>query len=222
MQQKNGIYIDTLHIFVLFSFAFAQPLFDLLSRNAEFFVAHHSEPVDVVVLIVILCILLPALVVLIEVVTGLIDRRARKAVHGFMVASLVVIIALPVLNKIFELPGIAIVVGAAIVGVTVTIAYIRFHPLKMFLTVLSPALLIFPGLFLFNSPVFKVVFPEKDPSAVTVKVDNAPPIIMVVFDEFPVMLKDLFPVSDIMPTFLCIPGDGGTCNWPPAPLLSEA
>jgi hypothetical protein len=62
----------------------------------------------------------------------------------------------------------------------------RFHPVRMFLTVLSPAILLFPGLFLFNSPVFKVVFPEKDPSAVTIKMDNAPPIIMVVFDEFPV------------------------------------
>jgi hypothetical protein len=62
----------------------------------------------------------------------------------------------------------------------------RFHPVRMFLTVLSPAILLFPGLFLFNSPVFKVVFPQKEPSAVMVKMDAPPPIIMVVFDEFPV------------------------------------
>jgi len=56
----------------------------------------------------------------------------------------------------------------------------------MFLTVLSPTILIFPGLFLFNTSVYKVVFPEKDPSAIALKMDSPPPIIMVVFDEFPV------------------------------------
>ena len=186
MQQKKDFFIDALHIFVLFSFALAQPLFDLLSRNAEFFVAHHSEPVDIILLILILCALLPALVVLIEVVAGLFGRRARKGVHGFMVASLLTVIALPALNKILEFSGTALLVGAAILGVATTIVYMRFRPVRIFLTVLSPAILLFPGLFLFNSPVFKVVFPEKDPSAVTIKMDNAPPIIMVVFDEFPV------------------------------------
>ncbi len=186
MQQKHVFFIDILHIFVLFSFALAQPLFDLLSRNAEFFVAHHSQPVDIILLILILCFLLPAIVVLIEVVSGLFGRRARKAVHGFMVAGLVAVIALPALKKISLFPGTAILVVAVILGVTATIAYMRFYPVRTFLTVLSPAVLLFPGLFLFNSPVSKVVFPEKDPSAVTIKVDNAPPIIMVVFDEFPV------------------------------------
>ena len=186
MQQKSDFLIDTLHIFVLCSFAVAQPLFDLLSRNAEFFVARHSEPVDVIILIVIVSVLLPVPVVLIEVVAGLFGRCARKGVHGFMVASLLTVIALPALEKIFELPGTAVLAGAAVLGVTATIAYIRFHPVRMFLAVLSPAILIFPGLFLFNSPVFKVVFPGKAPSAITIKVDNPAPIIMVVFDEFPV------------------------------------
>ena len=181
MEQKRDFLINALHIFVLFSFALAQPLFDLLSRNATFFVVHRSEPVDIILLILIVCVLLPALVVLIEVVTGLIGRRARKAVHGFMVAGLVVIIALPVLNKIFKLPGIAIVVGAAIVGVTVTIAYIRFNQLRLFLTILSPALLIFPGLFLFNSPVSKVIF-AGDAFRTIPEVHADTPIVFVVFD----------------------------------------
>jgi hypothetical protein len=64
MQQRTDFLIDALHIFVLFSFALA--LFDLLSRNATSFVAHRSEPVDIIVLILILCVLVPALVVLIN------------------------------------------------------------------------------------------------------------------------------------------------------------
>jgi len=186
MQQKKNFLIDALHIFVLFSFALAQPLFDLLSRNAEFFVARHSEPVDIILLIIILCVLLPVLVVLIEVLAGLFGRRARKGVHGFMVASLLTAITLQALNKIFEFPGTVLLVGAVSTGVMVTIAYIRFRPVRIFLTVLTPVLLIFPGLFLFNSPVSKIVFADEDSSAVYDRVDATAPLIMVVFDEFPV------------------------------------
>ena len=184
MEQKRDFIINVLHIFVLFSFAVAQPLFDLLSRNATFFVAHRSEPVDIILLILILCALLPALVVLIEVVAGLFGRRTRKGVHCFMVSGLVTVIALPVLNKIFELPGAALLVGAGILGVTVTIAYMRFHPVRIFLTVLSPAILLFPGLFLFNSPVSKVVFSgDAFTSPVVIpEVHAAPPVVFVVFD----------------------------------------
>ena len=66
VQQKRDFLIDALHIFVLSSFAFAQPLFGLLSRKAEFFVARHSKPVDIIVLILILCVVLPAILVAVE------------------------------------------------------------------------------------------------------------------------------------------------------------
>jgi hypothetical protein len=186
MRQKKDFFVDSLHVFILFNFAVAQPLFDLLSGNPGFFVARHSEPVDIVLLILVLCVLLPALVVLIEAVAGLIGRRVRKGVHGLVVTGLVAIIFLPVLNKIDGIFYMVSLVGAISLGVVFNIAYFIFKPLRTFLTFLLPALLIFPGLFLFNSPVFKIVFPEKDPSAVSLKLKDPPPIIMVVFDEFTV------------------------------------
>jgi len=186
MQQKREFFVDILHIFILSSFALAQPLFDLLSRNAEFFVARHSKSIDVILLVLVLCVLLPTLLVLIKVVAGLFGRRVRKGIHYFMVAGLFAVIALTMLKRIEEFPGTVLLIGAVIIGALITIAYIRFQMVKMFLTFLSPALLIIPGLFLFNSPVFKVIFPEKDPSAVKVNIDNPVPVVMVVFDEFSV------------------------------------
>jgi len=186
MRQKNKFFTDTLHIFVLFSFAISQPLFNLLSRNAEFFVARHSEPIDVIILVLILSVVLPAFLVLVETVAGILGRRVRKVVHGFFVAGLLAVIALPPLKRLFEFPGVALLVGAVVLGAAVTIAYFRFRPVRMFMTFLSPAILLFPLLLIFNSPVYKVVFPKKGPSAVRVEVNDPPPIIMVVFDEFPV------------------------------------
>lgn len=187
MKQKSSFLIDALHIFVLFSFALGQPLFSVLSRNTVFFVARRSEPKDIILVVLILCVLLPALFVLVEWMAGLFGWRVRKWVHGLVVAGLVAGIALPVLKKqLGGISGTVLLVGAALLGVVVTIAYIRFHPVRIFLTVLSPALLLFPALFLFNSPVFKVVFPENDSFAVTAKVDATAPVVMVVFDELSV------------------------------------
>ena len=184
--KKSDLFIDALHIFVLFSFALAQPLFDLLSRYPEFFVARKSEPIDIILFILTLCLFLPGMAVLLEAASGIFGRRFRKAVHWFMIATLVAVIALQVLKKIFQLPGLPLIIIAAILGVAATIAYVRLRPAKIFFTVLCPVILIFPGLFVFNSPIHKVVFPEKDPSAIDIKIDDPPPIIMVVFDEFPV------------------------------------
>ena len=184
---RKDYFIDILHIFVLFAFAFTQPLFELLSRNIEFFVARQSEPVDIFSFILILCVLLPLPVVVIEVIAGLFGQRVRKSIHGFMVAILLAIIALAVLKKLLDLPGITLIAGAAILGITGSVVYLRFRPVRMFFTCLSPALLIFPCIFLWNSSVSKVLFPEKDPSSFSINIDNPPSLIMIIFDEFPVI-----------------------------------
>ena len=184
MKQKSGLPTDLLHIFVLFSFALAQPLFDLLSRNAEFFVARRSQPIDVIFLILILCLLLPALVVLVEMVAGLLGQRVRRGVHGLIVAGLVAGIVLPVLKQIDGVSGTVLMVGAVLFGMATAIGYARFHPIRLFLTVLSPAVFLFPSLFLLNSSISKVVFTAKDSSAVYTKVNATAPVVMVVFDEF--------------------------------------
>jgi len=187
VNKKSDFLIDALHLFVLFSFALAQPLFDILSRYPEFFVSRKSEPIDIILFILTLCLFLPGMAVLLEAASGIFGRRIRKAVHWFMVATLVAVIALQVLKKVFGFPGIFPMILSAVLGISATIAYVRLRPAKIFLTVLCPVIVIFPGLFLFNSPVHKVVFPEKDPFAIEIKIDNPAPIIMVVFDELPVI-----------------------------------
>ena len=178
--------IDSLHIFVLCGFALAQPLLDLMGRTAEFFVVRRSEPIDVLLLVLLVCVLLPALLVLVEAAAGVLGQRVRQAVHGVIVAGLVATIALPALKRLDGIPGVYLVAGAVLLGVVLTLTYLRLAPLRFYLTVLSPAVLIFPGLFLFSSPVSKVVFPPPQPEAAYPKVNATAPIVMVIFDELPV------------------------------------
>jgi len=186
MKEKSDFFIDVLHVFVLFSFAVAQPLFDLLARYPQFFVTRHSEPTDVIFFILIACIVLSLLVVFIEMVARIIGQRVQKGVHVFVVAGLLTAIFLPALCKIFHFSGAILLMGAVILGIVGCIVYIRFHPARIFFTVLSVAILIFPSLFLFNRQISKIVFPREAYSTLGIRASNSPPIIFVVFDEFPV------------------------------------
>src|SRR3990170_5550965 len=135
IKQKSEFLTDCLHVFVLFSFVLA-PLFDLLSRNAEFFVARRSEPVDILLLVFILLVLLPSLVVFVEGVAGLLGRRIRKGIHGLAVAGLVACISLPALKLIGGVPSTVFFVGGVFLGIAAAIRFMRSPLVRMFLTAL--------------------------------------------------------------------------------------
>ncbi len=178
---------DGLHVFVLWAFAIAQPLFAVLSDGPAFFVAHHCKPLDVCLLVVILCGVLPASIVLAEVLVGLVSRTVRLRVHLGVVALLLTIGFLQVLKRAESVPGIALVAGAIVLGIAGAEVYARLGPVRTFFTGLTPAVIVLPGLFLLNSPVSKIVL-DRGQTHVQQKgaaVENPAPVILVILDEFP-------------------------------------
>ena len=74
---------DYAHLAALSSFAVAQPLFDLLRKSPEFFAARGAPAFDVVSFAVALVALPPALLLAVELLAGLVDRRgAPRAAPG--------------------------------------------------------------------------------------------------------------------------------------------
>jgi len=186
MKVKSNLVFGSIHIIVLFNFAIAQPLFNLLSRNTEFFVAHHSKPVDVLFLIFSLCFLLPIFLVFLEVLTILLGSRFHRIFQYFVLTGLLTILALPVFEKVSTIPGPAIIALSIAICLILTLFYFRYQTAKTFLTILAPAILIFPILFLFNSPVFKIVFTNHNAAKSYPQISATAPIFMVIFDEFPI------------------------------------
>ena len=176
----------SLHVFVLVGFAVAQPLFDLLARNAEFFIFQNAASEDIAALVVILSLLLPLGVIGVEGIIGLFSHRLRRWVHGAAIAAGVAATVLPALHPISALPGPLLVAGALLLGAGAALCYACFLPVRQFFSLLSPAVLIFPGLFVFASPVFRIVFPADASFAVErVQIPNSPPIVFIILDEFP-------------------------------------
>jgi hypothetical protein len=178
------------HLAVLTAFAVAQPLFDLLSRNAEFFVVRGSTRWDIVAFALAVTLLPPAALVLVEAVVRLVDARLQRALHLVFVACLAGLFAIQLLIRLTGLSTAQLLAAAAVSGVCVAAAYGLARPARMLVTALTPAPLVFLALFLLVSPVAKLTLPRGEPdvarAAVAAPTTQAP-VVMVVFDEFPVL-----------------------------------
>ena len=173
-----------LHIFTLSIFAIAQPLFDLLSRNAAFFVTRRSEPQDILILCALVCVVWPLCLSLIEKGLSRIHPKMGWWMHTSMIGVFVAVLILQGVKHIPVLPqGTLLVLGALCIGIMTAWGYTRSTSIRLFFSLLSPGLLIFPGLFLFYSPVSKLVFPEDVGIAKPRQTAEPVPVVLVIFDE---------------------------------------
>jgi Sulfatase len=169
---------------VLWTFAVAQPLFDLLKDNPEFFAARGSSGFDVVSFSILLVVLPPLVLLGIELLAGLAGRTAREGAHLVLIAILVALIAAQALKKTLDLPDPVMIVAAAAIGSVVATLYAAAEPVRSFLRVLSPAPVVFLALFLLTDPISKLAFPDEAQARTIGGVTRAP-IVVVLFDELP-------------------------------------
>ena len=104
--------------------------------------------------------------------------------HCFILGGLLFLGFLPVLNRIGATSPLLTIGAACILGLGVSVAVARVRLLRDFLVLLSVTGIIFPLLFLFFTPVSKILFPQRNYELAEIDVRDAPPIILVVFDEF--------------------------------------
>ena len=185
MDRGRTDWMSLVHLCTAFSIVIAQPLFDLFSRNAEFFVIRNSKPIDIFFLIFALSVLMPGAIVLILFISRVLSQRLSKGLQHLTFAFFGAVFALQVLKPVFHVPGVWLISGACGLGVIVMLLYLRLQPMRMFMTALSPALVLFPGLFIFYSPVYQLLFPKADTVVIRHLPPSSPPIVMVLFDEFP-------------------------------------
>jgi Sulfatase len=163
-----------LHLLVLWSFAVAQPLFNLLGKNGEFFAARGSTRWDAVVFALVLLLVPPLALLGLEVLV--------PALHPVFVGGLLGLFVLQAIRGLGA-PGWLLVAIAAALGAAGAVLYVRASTARLALTVLGPAPLLFLALFLFNSDVTRLSFTAASAQAAA----EAPraPVVLVAFDELP-------------------------------------
>jgi Sulfatase len=172
---------NALHLAVLSSFAFAEPLFDLLGRTPEFFVVRGSTASDVVVLALVLTLVPPLAGLVLEAGAALVSARALRALHLVLVAALAAVIALQIVRRALEPTAPALLVSAA-AGAAFALIYARGSVVRTFVSVLLPVPLVFCAIFLFRAPLGAL---EGTAKALTIPPPkHAAPVVLVVLDEF--------------------------------------
>jgi hypothetical protein len=173
--------IAALHLLVLWAFAVAQPLFDLLGKNGEFFAARGSTRWDAVLFAFVLLFVPPAILTGIE---ALVPQPPRAVVHVVFVGALVGLFVLQGIRGV-GWAGWLLVAMAAVVGTGAALAYRRLAGARLVLTVLAPAPLLFLALFLLSSDASRLTFTGTD-NALAAGERARVPVLLVAFDELPV------------------------------------
>ena len=185
-EAPNAARFEVLHVVALWSLAVAQPIFDLVGRSAEFFVAHDTRPGDLLALVALLCLGGPAGCVLLIHLAGRIGgwrwrRRAAAAVIGGLAGA----VALAAFKALGGWPGGLLIGMAAITGAATAATYLRLPPIRTFATFLTPAAVIVPAVFLLSPGVVRLLAPTGSAGALDgVTFTATPPVVVVVFDQF--------------------------------------
>jgi hypothetical protein len=180
--KDTKVHIYILHIFVLAGFALAQPLYDLLRQYPMFLVAHDVRPVQLVLFVALISFGIPLALVAVQFVACALNRAWCMRIQLVLVFMFSTLIILPVVKKVN--PGLWLAVFSLVASGLLTYGYYRIRSLRTIVTYLSPAVLVFPALFLFTGSVANLLSPEKGQAVGRATVRATPPIVYIIFDEF--------------------------------------
>ena len=210
---KRIFLLNVFDLLVLSCLAIAQPIFDLLGKNVEFLAARKSDRIEVVILAAVSVLLVPSLLTILELAARIIGIKTCNCFHRILIWALVSLLLLPPMKHFYQTFGKwHLWVALALAGV-LSETYYRLRARGLALAYLSPILLILPGLFIFHSPVRQIVLSRNQPPAHYPKIKATAPIIMVIFDEFPLasLMDDRGRINSLR--YPNIAGFAGSATW---------
>jgi hypothetical protein len=186
------------------AFGLAQPLLDLLGRNPEFFIAQGFTSFDVALFPVPLLIVAPVLLSLPVLALRLIGPRVAGIGHAIVIGA---VFSLFVATTWIALGGsdgssvlFAVVVASA--GALFGFAYLAVPAVRSAAVLAGWAVPAFAAWFLLATPASAIALARSGDLPDPGEVGNPTPVVMIVFDEFPLatmidshgrLLADLFP-----------------------------
>ena len=163
-----GLALCSLHFLIVWNFSVTQPLLDLLSRHAEFFVIRQSAPLDIILFVLLLFLGFPTLLLLPAWVMSRIHTGVSLGLLLCLLAVGLAALAVQVVQAVPHVPGAILVASASLIGLLTVVGYYRFPVIRTFFTLLSPGLVLVPALFLFFSPVSNILFSQEEIEEVAV------------------------------------------------------
>lgn len=216
-------FLKFLHLAVLVGFAVAQPLYDLLAGQAEFFVPRQTPVADIYLTVVLVSLTFPALLALLVQLAGNISARLQQSLFLLLVAALLFSFCLLAIRQNALADGY-LAIGASVVAALVMAGlYHAFGAARSFVTFMAPAILVFPIVFLWADNIAMLrsspatLSTSESISGNRASSDNEdrqhPPVVMLIFDELALnaMLRSNGEIDAVRyPNFAAL---AGTATW---------
>jgi hypothetical protein len=171
-------------LFALAGVALAQPIFDLVGKNANELIVNGRTRLQIITMVILVLLVPPFLAWVTEVAVGMAAPRLRRYAHAAVAAVLVAILAVEVLKRQTQWGSTPLIIAGVVVGIGGGVLLLRSNAIRLFLHYLAIAPIVFAILFLFFSPVSRILFPNND-AAADVEIGSPDPVVMVVMDELP-------------------------------------
>ena len=117
--------IMTLHVFTLFVFVVARPIFSLLADHSGYLIAINMSALDIYVAIALILVGIPLILVGLVAITGIFGKKFRLLAQAFVCAGFVSVFVLHLMGEVKTVPAIGAWQLPAIVFVAFTILYYR-------------------------------------------------------------------------------------------------
>lgn len=184
--EQPSLVLGTMHLLALWTLAVIQPLLSLLGGNPEFFVARDNTSIQIIAFAILATVIPPLAAGLIEAGLNLIDRTARWVFHLGLIGLLFAILILQFLKQLMDGPAAPMIIVALLVGAGLAWAYgyRRFVRSITDILIVAPAVILI--VFMFFSQSSELITGSGKVEPIDAEIGNPAPVVMVIFDEFPV------------------------------------
>jgi Sulfatase len=169
-------------LLALCGFAFAQPLLDLFGRNPTQFVFRNAETFDIIAFAFVIAFVPPLALWTAEAIIGRFAPRLRSGVHLAFVAVLVGAFVMQAARGLATRAPLLVL--AAVLAAGAVLLRERAAAARLWLSYAALAPVAFVALFLLASDTSRLIF-ENNARAAEAGVGKPAPVVMIVFDEFP-------------------------------------
>ena len=163
----------------------SQPILSDLRAGAGYFVARRVQPLDIVVLVLVVTLAPGVAANVVVWLAGLFSRGLRSLVEAGAVGIFITLMARTFALRIVSAPAAALLIPIAI-GTALAVTYYRSDWLRDGLAWVGLAPVIIAGFFLFTPPVVHLVLPRGF-VPVEAGVESTAPVVFIVFDELPLV-----------------------------------
>lgn len=179
------LWLAGLHIAAIWALAAVQPLFDLLGKDAAFFIVRDNTVSDILIFAFGFALVPPLVLLAVVAVARLAGETAGKIALAAVIGLLLGLFSLQVIDGL--LPNRAAVLFPAALAISAlgAWAYLRKEGLRSFFSMLAPAPAAFLALFLLFSQVGDILFPGKSNASAVAAATSKTPVVLLIMDELP-------------------------------------